>query len=233
MLSVTSNSVTSPAAADPLDRSAGRTGFEVRLTQVSRYRFRVRSDTPEPFRPAATETAVIVAIPEAEPLVGEHRQRFDEAAALGVPAHVTILSPFVAPAAVDAHVIATLGAAALSVPIFDCSFASTSWFGREVLWLAPDPAEPFRRLTAAVWAAFPQHPPYGGSYNDIVPHLTVGQTRSGPLSQLETVERTVQADLPVRASVASLMLMAGTSTPSSWHVRAEFPLSARTDARSR
>ena len=44
-----------------------------------------------------TESAVIVAVPAAEPAVRAHRQQFDRAAAWGVPAHVTVLYPFVPP----------------------------------------------------------------------------------------------------------------------------------------
>ena len=44
-------------------------------------------------------SAVVVEVPEAEPLVGAWRLRFDPVAALGMPAHVTLLYPFVAPSA--------------------------------------------------------------------------------------------------------------------------------------
>ncbi|HYS33327.1 MAG TPA: hypothetical protein VEM58_13815 [Streptosporangiaceae bacterium] len=46
-----------------------------------------------------TESAVVVRIPEAEGVVGRFRADLDLAAPLGVPAHVTVISPFVAPAA--------------------------------------------------------------------------------------------------------------------------------------
>jgi hypothetical protein len=36
------------------------------------------------------------------------------------------------------------------------------WFGQEVVWLVPQPAGPFRALTRAVAAAFPDYPPYDG-----------------------------------------------------------------------
>jgi 2'-5' RNA ligase len=173
-----------------------------------------------------------VAIPEAEPIVGRYRQRFDEAAVWGVPAHVTVLYPFLDPTAVDALAVATLGSVAQSVAKFDCSFVHTDWFAREVLWLAPDPAEPFCQLTAAVWSAFPQHPPYGGVYDGVVPHLTIGDARSGSFSELELVERTVRQRLPLRTTVESLVLMAGTTRQSSWHIVAELPLSAQTGLES-
>ena len=43
------------------------------------------------------ESALIIAVPEAEPLVKALRERFDWSAAQGVPAHITILYPFIPP----------------------------------------------------------------------------------------------------------------------------------------
>ena len=47
----------------------------------------------------ASESAVIVPVPEAEPAVGGLRAALDRAAVWGVPAHVTLLYPFVTPRA--------------------------------------------------------------------------------------------------------------------------------------
>src|SRR6266704_7013965 len=40
-------------------------------------------------------------------------------------------------------------------------------------YLAPQPAQPLRALTAAVTETWPQTPPYGGMFDEVVPHLTV------------------------------------------------------------
>ncbi|WP_285683584.1 hypothetical protein [Actinoplanes sp. NBRC 103695] len=42
----------------------------------------------------ALETALIIPVPAAEPVLGAHRSRLDRAASWGVPAHVTVLYPF-------------------------------------------------------------------------------------------------------------------------------------------
>jgi hypothetical protein len=41
--------------------------------------------------PEDTETAVIIPVSSAEPVVAEHRRRLDPSASWGVPAHVTVL----------------------------------------------------------------------------------------------------------------------------------------------
>ena len=46
-----------------------------------------------------------------------------------------------------------------------------------LIYLAPEPEDPLKTLTLAVWEAFPEHPPYEGKHSDIIPHLTVAQGR--------------------------------------------------------
>jgi 2'-5' RNA ligase len=180
---------------------------------------------PAPGAPAPTQTALIVPVPEADEIVGEHRDHLDVAASWGVPAHVTVLYPFVAPVRARApEVIAAVGAAVATVAAFDCSFRRTAWFGDDALWLAPDPAEPFRDLTVAVWNAFPHHPPYGGAHDSVVPHLTVGERRLGDRAALEQAEREVGPSLPVCTHVDRVLLIAGAQAPSSWRVLHELAL---------
>ena len=179
---------------------------------------------PGPDAPASIETALVVVVPAADRLVGAHRDRLDEAAGWGVPAHVTVLYPFLPPAAVDDHVTGTVTALAASVPAFDCRFAATNWFDRDVLWLAPEPAQPFRRLTSLVWTAFPSCPPYGGLFDDPIPHLTVAERRLADLGTLRAVERAVQPGLPIHTHVDHLLLIAGAHAARSWHILHRFPL---------
>ena len=54
------------------------------------------------------ESALIIAVPEAEPLVKALRERFDSSAAVGVPAHITILYPFMPPHKITPEVLAEL-----------------------------------------------------------------------------------------------------------------------------
>src|SRR3954467_2913408 len=100
----------------------------------------------------ATQTAVLVLVPEAESAVAEHRAHLDMAASWGVPAHLSVVYPFVPPADVDDHLLAELATAVGTVPAFDCVFPRTDWFGVDVLWMAAEPDAPFRELTRAVVA---------------------------------------------------------------------------------
>ena len=54
------------------------------------------------------ESALIIAVPEAEPLVKALRDQFDWSAAQGVPAHITIDYPFIPPDQITPEVLADL-----------------------------------------------------------------------------------------------------------------------------
>jgi 2'-5' RNA ligase superfamily len=150
------------------------------------------------------ETALVVLVPEAEPLVAVHRLRHDPAAAVGVPAHVTILYPFrsiVDDAAID--VVAQLAA---NVAAFDLTFLVLARFPGLVVYLVPDPAEPFRQLTARAVASFPDCPPYSGAIPDPIPHLTVADGVDA--ASAAAIDIAVQPGLPVASRVERLTLIA-------------------------
>ena len=173
--------------------------------------------------PGATETAVLALVPEAEHVVREHRCRLDPTAAAGVPAHVTVLYPFVAPHDVTATTVAALRDAVAPVAPFACSFEATGWFDEDLLWLAPSATAAFGELTTRVWRAFPAQVPYGGGHEPR-PHLTVGYRRHASLDALRAAEARIVPRLPVAARVDRLHLLAGSRAPDSWRVVAELPL---------
>jgi len=171
-----------------------------------------------------TESALIVAVPEAEPAVAALRAAYDPAASWGVPAHVTVLYPFLPPDRIDAGVHTALRETVAAVPAFDLVFERTRRFGDQVLWLAPEPDAPLRALTAAVWARFPQTPPYGGQFADVIPHLTV--TDGQPPEVMDAAADRVRPWLPIAARVRAVRLMVGCPEPDAWQTVAEFPLAA-------
>ncbi len=162
-----------------------------------------------------------------EPAVALHRQGLDVAASWGVPAHLSVIYPFVPPSQVDDDALFRLAEAVRRVPEFDCTFARTAWFGEDVLWLAPDPDGPFRALTRSVLAAFPDHPPYGGVHGEPIPHLTVAESRRGNPAQLHAAERAVAARLPVSARIRTAALLTGRPEPDSWQIIRYFSLARR------
>lgn len=151
------------------------------------------------------QSALIVEIPEVEPAVAPHRDRLDASAPLGVPAHVTVLFPFMPPETIDPAVLAELERLFAGVSRFRFELDHTDWFGQDVLWLGPREPGPFRALTDRIYHAFPAFPPYEGEFDVVVPHLTIGHGRR--LDDLRAAEHSVQAHLPIDAHATVVTLM--------------------------
>ena len=112
-------------------------------------------DDHRPIAAREQRTGLIVEVPAAEMLVGRFRQRLDPMARLGVPAHITVLFPFVPADHVDETVASVVQSVVAQVDRFSFELTHAGWFGEDVLWLAPTATDQFRRLTTAVCYEFP------------------------------------------------------------------------------
>jgi len=126
---------------------------------------------------AGDQSALVVLFPGLEALLGDIRQRHDPAAAAGMPPHVTLIYPFLAPSAIDPSVLAGIADIAASVKSFTSTFRDLRRFPG-ILCLDPLPAEPFVAMTEALANHFPDAPPYGGRHDSILPHLTFAVAES-------------------------------------------------------
>jgi 2'-5' RNA ligase len=171
---------------------------------------------------AGVETALLIAVPEAEPVVEELRSAHDWAAARGVPAHVTLLYPFVPreelSPAVSERVASVLAGAGV-VP-FEARFDDVRRFPGtpEVVYLAPEPRVRFERLILAFVEAFPAYPRYGGGGFEPIPHLTVSDDGTDAVA----IEAALRERLPIVATVRDVWLMA--DSPTGWERLETFPL---------
>jgi 2'-5' RNA ligase len=170
-----------------------------------------------------SQTALIVAVPELESLVSDFRTRYDPASAEGVPAHVTVLFPFVAPESMLPATMLSLREIFEQFPSFSVRFADVRRFPG-VLYLPPLPDVKFRRLTECVVNHFPETPPYGGQFPDIVPHLTVAHATDQ--SQLEAIEadflQAAKTRWPIDATIREVTLIE--KRDGQWRTHRIFPL---------
>jgi 2'-5' RNA ligase len=165
-------------------------------------------------------SGLIIEAPEAEPAVRRHRERLDANAPLGIPAHITVLFPFMPPETIDTAALTELGQLFAQVSRFQFRLDRTDWFGADVLWLAPRDPGPFRDLTQRVVRAFPAFPPFEGQFDDVVPHLTIGCGHR--LNDLRAAEESVQAHLPIDACATAVTLMTQQAAGRHWTKTATF-----------
>ncbi len=71
------------------------------------------------------------------------------------------------------------------------SASSTCGASQGLVWIEPEPADPFATLTAAVADRWPDYPPYGGLFEAVIPHLTVVESDDAPLEEVENAVRQV------------------------------------------
>jgi 2'-5' RNA ligase len=158
-------------------------------------------------------------------MLGEWRRTYDSSAAVGVPAHITVLAPFLPPDALTGEVESGLRELFAGIAAFDFQLTEVRRWPL-VVYLAPAPSERFSALIGAVADRFPNYPPYGGIHDEVIPHLTVAECeREGscadPDAILGEVERAISGVVPIEARADEVWLMTGSDR---WTLRTRFPL---------
>jgi 2'-5' RNA ligase len=171
---------------------------------------------------ASRQSALVVLVPAAEPVVGSWRARLDPAASLGIPAHVTVLYPFIPPSQIGTDTVASLARIFGSEAPFSLQLTRIGWFDHHVVYCVPQPEQRFCQLTERVVAQWPDFPPYQGAFAEFVPHLTIGD--GAPLHDMRQAAADVECHLPLCERVDAVHLMEGTDDLASWAVVRMFPL---------
>ena len=149
-------------------------------------------------------------------------------AADGVPAHLTMLYPFVAPARLDAEVRVRLaGVAGRHLP-FDYRLSGPATWP-DTVYVRVDPEEPFVRLQADLAAAFPAFPIYGRDAASFafVPHVTVAE--GAAVADPATLTHDGWRSLPIRATASRLEVIARPSSgpwQTVWRIRLGLPVAS-------
>lgn len=169
-----------------------------------------------PFVPG--ESALALPLGEAEAVVSSWRARYDSSAPYGIPAHITVLYPFLDSSRLSDPVLGELRRDFAETAPLELCFAATRRF-KGVLYLAPEPVAGLLELIGRLTRRWPETPPYGGQHAQVVPHLTVAE---GADEVLDDVACQVETGLPLRArlDMACLYVFAGER----FELRAEFPL---------
>ncbi|MGZ8514940.1 MAG: 2'-5' RNA ligase family protein [Candidatus Limnocylindrales bacterium] len=136
-----------------------------------------------------------------------------------VPAHVTLLYPFLPAVELTPDVRAALAEIARGFAPFEVTFAELGRFPG-VVYLVPHPSWPFIRLMDAIVTSFPDHPPYGGAFPEVVPHLTLAETDE---ARLDAVAEAARRGLPFSCHVSAIEVLTE-EVAGGWHRRWRLPL---------
>jgi 2'-5' RNA ligase len=153
---------------------------------------------------------LVVPVPEAEPLVGQLRLEYDPPAPFGIPAHITLLFPFRPAGWLGEERVAELAAFIRAVPAARFALTRVGRFAGQVgrspgvLFLAPDPAEPFVDLTRQLSARFDLLP-YGRASSGGNPHLTVARHEDPAV--LDRISEALSPSLPLAFTMREAWLM--------------------------
>jgi hypothetical protein len=167
------------------------------------------------------ESALIVPIPEVEPIVGQLRLQYDPAARLGVAAHITLLYPFCPPQIISGE-IDTLRNVCGSIEAFSFSFNEVRRFPATA-YLHPDKSGAFAQIIRTLLGIWTNYQPYGGAFDHIVPHLTVADRVNNAI--LNMVEDTLRGQLPIQCAAREVWLLTSDEV-GMWSKKASFPLGA-------
>jgi hypothetical protein len=172
-------------------------------------------------------SAFVIRVPEAEACVGALRERFDASVKLGVPAHITVLVPFMPPERITDAVLERAHAALIEVPAFCFDLVEIRRFPNTT-YLSPQPPEPFVALTESLVRNFPSYPPFGGEFEAIIPHLTVAHGNAAEV-EVAAVELAaiIRTHGRIASSCASVALLENSS--GHWRQMHVFNLPARTN----
>lgn len=143
------------------------------------------STSPAPGNGDGAVTAVAIPVPAAETIV---RQRLLQVRPSMLPrdrsavAHITLCGPFLPPSRIDDGVIGELENWFADLTSFAYTLTEVCEFPDGLVYLAPEPAIPFTRLSLELHRLFPETMRDDISFDDFVPHVTV------PLAPQETFE---------------------------------------------
>jgi 2'-5' RNA ligase len=121
------------------------------------------------------ETAIIIVAPhEVQAFAVPLLKQYSPETMMRVPAHFTVLYPFVAVDRLDEACERLRGICAGVAP-FDITVRGYGTFPAVTFMQAENP-EAIKALFRPIHAAFPDCPPYGGVFgDDLHPHMTVGE----------------------------------------------------------
>ncbi|MGH3845329.1 MAG: 2'-5' RNA ligase family protein [Pseudonocardiaceae bacterium] len=155
--------------------------------------------------PTNGQTGLVIPVPAADPLLTLVETRHPGTVRQGVPAHVSLLYPFIDAAELDEQVSRALSELFIEQAPMLVEFVECYRRGGFVA-LRPAPIVELTELTRKAHDRWPDVVPYEGVYGDVEPHVTVA-TRASEETAM-TIEQEVTEQLPISAELREAWLVA-------------------------
>jgi 2'-5' RNA ligase len=166
--------------------------------------------------PTNGQTGLVIPVPAADALLAAVGARYPGTVREGVPAHVSLLYPFVTATELDEQVTNALSELLAKQAPMPVQFAECYRHDGFVA-LRPDPIDGLTELMSMTRRRWPDVVPYEGVYGDVEPHLTVAMRCSAETAV--AIEQEVTAELPISAELREAWLVA---FEEQWTLRGRF-----------
>jgi hypothetical protein len=135
-----------------------------------------------------------------------HRELYPERIAENIPFSLTLLYPWLPATSVTEDDLEQLRSFFAARPRLEFELTHVAEFPGIVAYAAPEPDHELRATMRALWALYPQCPPYGRPGSDPPPHATLGRYEGPTPITLEQAKKRVEPLLPVRCVVEEATL---------------------------
>ena len=143
-------------------------------------------------------------VPAAEPVVADIRREHDWPAREGVPAHVTLLGPFLPPREIDDDVVDRLAGLFATRESVGVSLSELRRVD-DIAYLAVEPDDGLRSLTSMLEEAFPPAPRYGEEFGGPLYHVTIARECDDTL--FSALSDLLSGALPIQAIIEEVVLV--------------------------
>jgi 2'-5' RNA ligase len=152
-------------------------------------------------------TALVLHVPEADPVVGHYRRAFTPSGRDGMPPHVTLLAPFTPASLLPSGRVREVREVLGPFLRFQFILDRVERFSDGTLYLASADEKPFVRMSQALIDAFPEHPYPPAGATRVIPHLTVAKSTGVAPSRLDDIADELATQLPLEAEAREVLLM--------------------------
>jgi hypothetical protein len=160
----------------------------------------------DPARPL--ETFVTLVLEHVNPdLSAAHRELYPERTVERIPFSLTLLYPWIPRDSMTDADIDGLREFFAGWPPLSFDLVRLAEIPGAVVYAVPEPDTQLRAMMRALWARYPEYPPYGQPGSDPPPHASIGRLIGDQRITLQQAIERIAPILPVRCDVREVALM--------------------------